>query len=284
MYPRSRFDVLKEPRGFIKFIQIFFAICAFATTCDFTTVSKVLLFCQPTNDSTIISFKFSYPFRLYENTLPPCPESHKGVPLYGDISPPSQFFVFLGVVVLIFSISVLVLYVIYGEFYENNDRARKLDFVASVCIAVLWFVASAAWAEGVHNLKKYTWPTRIIAEAKDHDHAKSQVLESPTYGGVNASLIFGFSNIALWACGLWFIWKETTWAKRNDSLMEPSNVSAADGSSIWPILYQSLTRTLPTLLFCRPATVPLFVCSFLDQTWAVHQLSTFCGCLLSGFF
>ncbi|KAA3682368.1 uncharacterized protein DEA37_0006188 [Paragonimus westermani] len=44
--------------------------------------------------------------------------------------------------------------------------------------------------------------------------------------------IFGFANIALWASSLWFIWKETSWSKRNDSLVETSNVSGADGSSI----------------------------------------------------
>nr|QQY02509.1 synaptophysin [Cryptocotyle lingua] len=224
----SKFDVLKEPRGFIKFIQILFAICAFATTCDFSTTEKVSLKCQ--NDSVSTEHKFSYPFRVNENEVNIC-DSKEKKELYGDFSAPAQFFVFTGVVVFLYCIAAIILYVFLGDFYETDERASKVDFVVSIAIAIFWFIASAAWADGVQQFKRCTDP-RAIATQANADRDKSEVLMNPTYGGLNASLIFGFANILLWASGLWFIWKETSWAKRNDSLMEPSNVSAADGSSI----------------------------------------------------
>ncbi|CAH8559024.1 unnamed protein product [Schistosoma mattheei] len=50
--------------------------------------------------------------------------------------------------------------------------------------------------------------------------------------GLNVSLIFGFTNVALWAAGLWFIWKETPWSG-NNSLLGPENIAtAADGSQM----------------------------------------------------
>ncbi|KAG5449737.1 Synaptophysin [Clonorchis sinensis] len=229
MFPPSRwnFDIFKEPRGFIKLIQIVFAICAFAITCDFSTNEKLSLTCG--NRSVIAECNFSYPFRIYENMIDAC--DPKGmIHLYGDFSASAQFFVFTGVVVFLYCIAVSILYVFWGDVYESDGRAVK-DFVVSVAIAIFWFIASAAWADGVQQLKRCTEP-RAIATQAEADRDKLDVILGPTYGGLNASLVFGFANILLWASSLWFIWKETSWAKPNDSLMEPSNVSAADGSSI----------------------------------------------------
>ncbi|KAF8568669.1 hypothetical protein P879_05487 [Paragonimus westermani] len=174
---------------------------------------------------------FIWYIRINDFTVAVC-NSPKRVNLFGDFSSSAQFFVFTGVFVFLYCIGVLILYVVYSDAYSNSVRASKADFIASVLIAVLWFIASAAWADGVQQLKTYTDPLNIIVQAQGADRQKSKPLTFPTYGGVNASLIFGFANIALWASSLWFIWKETSWSKRNDSLVETSNVSGADGSSI----------------------------------------------------
>ncbi|CAL8072419.1 unnamed protein product [Calicophoron daubneyi] len=236
------YDVLKEPRGFVKFIQILLAICAFATTCDFSATVNMSVKCYGRQNDTIRpNYTFSYPFRINENLLPICPKStnqtstseephYSGKNSYGDFSTSSQFFVFTGVLVFLYCIVAVILYIVYSDEYVNNDRPSKADFILSILLTVLWFIASSAWADGVQQFKGYTAPERIFNEMKDWEKHDLHVSVRPTYGGLNASLIFGFTNILLWAASLWFIWKETSWARQNDSLIDPGSVSAADGS------------------------------------------------------
>ena len=57
-------EVLKEPRGFIRCLQWFFAMLAFATCCDFST--KIAFDIECKNQDTLpihVSFKVNYPFR-----------------------------------------------------------------------------------------------------------------------------------------------------------------------------------------------------------------------------
>ncbi|TGZ58368.1 hypothetical protein CRM22_009661 [Opisthorchis felineus] len=186
MFPPSRwnFEIFKEPRGFIKLIQILFAICAFAITCDFSTNEKLSLKCP--NEPVIAECHLSYPFRIYENKIGVC-NSSETINLYGDFSASAQFFVFTGVVVFLYCIAVSILYVFWGEVYENDGRAVKVDFVVSVAIAIFWFIASAAWADGVQQLKRCTEPRAIATQAKA-DRDNLDVILGPTYGGLNASL------------------------------------------------------------------------------------------------
>lgn len=222
---RSKFDVLKEPRGFIKFIELFFAVCAFATTCDFSTTLKLGLTCS--NTTTNHSLNFYYPFRINEIAIPSCTSDDRK--FYGDYSSASQFYVFVGAYVLLHCLVVTVTYVVFNKRYETDDRLHKIDFVLSGFIVVLWFIASCIWADGTQSFKKYTSVSRIFSEMKCTTTI-CHLIAGPTYGGLNASLIFGFANVALWTAGLWFIWKETSWAKRNIPLLNAGTISAADGS------------------------------------------------------
>ena len=60
-------EVLKEPRGFMRCLQWFFAMLAFATCCDFSTPIAFDIECKNntqalTHVSTIISYPFKYVF------------------------------------------------------------------------------------------------------------------------------------------------------------------------------------------------------------------------------
>ena len=61
--------VLKEPRGFMRCLEWFFAILAFATCCDFSTVSEYTVMCSnPSQKNWTVQHTISYPFR-YLNIL-----------------------------------------------------------------------------------------------------------------------------------------------------------------------------------------------------------------------
>nr|CAH8855963.1 unnamed protein product [Trichobilharzia regenti] len=224
----SKFEVFKEPRGFMKLIEIFIAISAFATTCDFST--SVQLEYQCLNKSTETwSAKFTYPFSIDSIIIPNC-ENSETKHMYGNYASAAQFYVFVGVLTMLISVGVCVLYIYFHDRYLSDPRFSKYEFIMSILLVIFWFAASCAWADNVQQFKKYTSEDRICNEI-EHP-VTCHVKEQATYGGLNASLIFGFTNVALWAAGLWFIWKETPWAG-NDPILGPENIAAAaDGSQM----------------------------------------------------
>ncbi len=61
--------VLKEPRGAMRLLQWFFAICAFATCADFTARMEYVITCKSAKDGApekqdevVIRHNTSYPF------------------------------------------------------------------------------------------------------------------------------------------------------------------------------------------------------------------------------
>jgi hypothetical protein len=56
--------VLKEPRGFMRILELLFAIVAFAACADFSTYMEYNVQCDPNQPQAIIPVRhnFSYPF------------------------------------------------------------------------------------------------------------------------------------------------------------------------------------------------------------------------------
>ncbi|XP_018652234.1 putative synaptophysin/synaptoporin [Schistosoma mansoni] len=225
----SGWEVFKEPKGFIKVIEVLIAICAFATTCDFSTSVKLKYVCQGNGSYTNWGAKFTYPFNIDSIVLPQC-NAAESKHMYGNFAAAAQFYVFVGVLTMLFCVAMGVYYVYFHDRYFADSRFSKYEFIFSIVIVLLWFIASCAWADNVNQFKKYTLVSRICNEVKPNMHCEAT--EQATYGGLNASLIFGFTNVALWVAGLWFIWKETPWSG-NNSLLGPENIAtAADGSQM----------------------------------------------------
>ncbi|CAH8583210.1 unnamed protein product [Schistosoma margrebowiei] len=225
----SGWEVFKEPKGFIKIIEVLIAIFAFATTCDFSTNVQLKYKCSGNGSYENWSVKFTYPFNIDSIVLPRC-IAMESKHMYGNFAPAAQFYVFVGVLTMIFCVAMGIYYVYFHDRYFTDSRFSKYEFIFSIVIVLLWFIASCAWADNVNQFKTYTSASRICNEVGPNVHCEAE--EQATYGGLNVSLIFGFTNVALWAAGLWFIWKETPWSG-NNSLLGPENIAtAADGSQM----------------------------------------------------
>ena len=118
-------EVLKEPRGFLRCLQWFFAMLAFATCCDFSTKVAFDILCKEPNTTTIhVQTTITYPFRFVcgqgfiyciyiifriDHNAPikmssPCgiqfgeDVTNTDITFPGNFSSDAQFFVFTGVV------------------------------------------------------------------------------------------------------------------------------------------------------------------------------------------
>jgi len=217
-------EVLKEPRGFIKFIQIIIAIFAFATATSYYGTTKYSVKCPNATDiENIISFE--YPFRLHEATIYVNVCATKvSKHIYGDYTAPSQFYVFVGVIAFLYCIAMLFFYILGDDKYHNTETIPILDFVVTAAYGLLWLISSSVWADAVNKIKHYTNPDDYFEQdyacecmqdppATCPKATHCETLESGNYASINVSVIFGFLCMIVWVGNLWFLYKETKWHK-----------------------------------------------------------------------
>jgi len=249
-------EVLKEPRGFIRILEWFFALIAFATVANFTTSCGYTITCNVSGKEwkpIKITHQVYYPFQLdhgkaiiedpnNEPNLTQCFDTTKVDMQPGDFSSDAQFFVFTGVIAWLGATACLVIYVFFSHRYlDDSKTAPMFDFVFTVIIAVFWLSASAAWANGVIGLKSATddssWihssnlsTCQKINDKYVHPGIKEcgrEEDQTGSFGGANASVLLGFLNFFLWASNLWFIYKETShFANRSQASNPPQQMES----------------------------------------------------------
>ncbi|KAM4740785.1 synaptophysin-like protein 2a [Anableps anableps] len=202
---------LKEPLGFIRVLEWVFAIFAFATTGGYSGTTHITVKCSPLSSPVDVQAVFGYPFRLgaHPYEIPLCNSSLKNTTfLQGDFSSSAEFYVCVGVFGFLYCTATLILYLGYQSVYRQTSRGPIIDLLVTAAFAFLWLVSSSAWGKGLTDVKWATNPNHL-AESCGH----CEVGAFPSMGRLNASVIFGFLNLILWAGNCWFIYKETPFHK-----------------------------------------------------------------------
>lgn len=233
-------DVLKEPRGFMRILQCFFAMVAFATCANYSVTTSWQIICK--NNTTVTppalqQNTFNYPFRL--DHIQPVDATCDGTKPHtitlrqpGDFKSDAEFFVFTGVVAFLGSMASIVVYVFFSGLYLDDQKKFPFyDFCFTVIVAVFWLSASAAWANGVSNLKYVANPDNWLLERPickeptidEWGVERCDINDRGHFGGANASVVFGFLNFFLWASNLWFVYKETHWFAGRSQAQQMTN-------------------------------------------------------------
>merc|ERR1712242_492902 len=105
----------------------------------------------------------------------------------------------------------LIIYVFFSQKYLDDDKkVPMIDFCFTAIVAIFWLSASAAWANGVINMKYAANPNNWLFEEGDSICEKQDgnfVVTSVTnchikytgnYKKANISIIVGFLNFFLW--------------------------------------------------------------------------------------
>lgn len=201
---------VKEPLGFIRILEWVFTICAFATTGGYVGSTVVTLNCESKVNEVVA--QFGYPFRLPSQSydIVHCNGTTNVTYLQGDFSSSAEFFVSVGVLGFLYCTFTLILYLGYQQVYRESNRGPTIDLIVTGIFAFLWLVCSSAWGKGLTDVKYATNPDRLIKNCfPDACELKSY----PPMGRLNASVLFGFLNLILWAGNCWFIYKETPFHK-----------------------------------------------------------------------
>lgn len=239
---------LKEPRGFIRIIQFFMAILAFATTVDYRGKHQVEIVCDRVkiNDDPglhtveLVTYELSYPFNseqifFFKTNATNCVRgSPSFLPFVSPLNKKStaEFYVTTGVLSFLFSITAAVVYVVLTETYENSAIFPFVDLVATAVLAFFWFISWCTWVAQEGKVKSYVHGmpdsicTFLRVQAPETVSFKC-VGSSPSFAKLTSSLIFGFGNIILWAGSCWFVFKETHFHKKHDMRAEYTTSEAS---------------------------------------------------------
>jgi len=232
-------EPLKEPRGFLRLLQWFFAMIAFATCCDFSVKMGFQITCKPDIQSNVtvtmdpITTRATYPFSLDQNTevkfkSPVCSSGpdvkEETFSFPGTAASNAEFFVFMGVITWLYCFATLALYVFYSYLYTDEQKSYpKIDLIIAAVLAFIWLASSSGWAHGLLTVKGiahveswiYEDPQSPCFKAdKDFKYPLIEDCKDIGAGGFgtgNASILIGFLNCFLWTCNTWFLYKETSW-------------------------------------------------------------------------
>lgn len=220
---------LKEPLGFIKVLEWFASIFAFATCGGYKGETRINVTCPPKlNDSKTITAAFGYPFRLNQvsfqapDDIKVCASWSENV-LVGDYASSAQFYVTFAVFVFLYCIAALLLYIGYTSLYRDSRKLPMIDFVITLVATFLWLVSTSAWAKALTDIKLATGHNiaKELTFCKP-ENVKCEFVSVTSMGSLNVSVIFGFLNMILWGGNAWFVYKET-------NLHSPSDNTASHG-------------------------------------------------------
>lgn len=239
----GRFEAIKEPIGFIKIIQFFMAILAFAIAVNGDSMLSFNAACKSNNGAlkqASIKFeaKYSYPYDLTKAQLTQqskCPAGSIAPKLDRqflttegyNIKSSAEFFVFLGVMAFLYSLTMLIVYIFLKHKYDNKVQLPLIDFIITVIFAICWFSSDIAWAKAISDIQYHTKTENVINSLPGTCPAVSGSTSKvclankyASYGGIIISCIIGFCNFILWSGNIWFVLKETTWYKTRKTLQQ----------------------------------------------------------------
>lgn len=109
-----------------------------------------------TNAGTTAATSWSYPYNLKGAQIQLNNGSGSSVSGANDIKPSAEFFVFVGVMAMLFSLAFLIVYVVLDRQYRNDERFPIVDLFITLIWTIFWFASSSAWAKGVSNIRSQT--------------------------------------------------------------------------------------------------------------------------------
>jgi hypothetical protein len=252
-----KLEAFKEPRGFIRFLELVFTMLAFSFCAGFSSHLEFVAECKSdvnvTSNQTF-SLQYSYPFSLdHANNLTvdlqkcPVTEDATFVNFPGDFSSDAKFYVFIGVVSWLFCILTVLMYGFNNEGYLDNKNYPMYDMIAAALICFFFLAGSSAWAHGLSGLKYSSDPSTWIFQSNDalickKTEANSYVQTAVkrciptsvgTFAGANVSVLLGFLNCFLFGANVYYLFKETRFYNANQGNLEnsPSGLSGGSGGS-----------------------------------------------------
>lgn len=232
MRANPNYDVVKEPRGFIKCLEVFLAIFAFSCATGYRGHPKIMQ-TGPTkpspkhhNAEATLQYPFDEGITMKLMFKPNTNVTDPTFTMASTVAPLDErskieFFVVIGVFCFLYSLGMLVYYIFFEE--DNTTNATPvtssllsppvIDFGLGAFWALFWFFSSCAFAAGVNNIKDVANTEHLISGPFSLACANGVTCtgQDAKYATLTVAILLGFLNVFVWCGNIWFLWKETPW-------------------------------------------------------------------------
>lgn len=213
--------LIKEPKGFIRILQVLVGLLAWSTTAGFSTVTVLHIYCPDNSSPFNVDLEVKYPFDLRTtNVSAPqnCSDDTNVVddkfPI--DFSATSMLYVAVCVLSLIYASATAIYYCLFTAKYETDPLAPMVDLCITLLFTVAWIVITCTWLLNVTDLKHYTHPNYFqnwLSACLDED-TKCETSNPGKWTSLTVSVTCGLTCVLLWLGSTWYIFKETTLHKK----------------------------------------------------------------------
>lgn len=219
---RINFRVLiKEPRGFIRILQVFIGLLAWSTTAGFSTTSVLHIYCPDNTSPFNVDLEVKYPFDIRTTKVSAPQNCSDDTDVVDDTFPidfsaTSMLYVAVCVLSLIYALSSAIYYCFFTAKYETDPLVPMVDLCITLLFTVAWIAITLTWWLNVTDLKLYTHPNyfRNWLSACLNDDIKCETSSPGKWSSLTVSIVCGLACVLMWLGSTWYIFKETTLHKK----------------------------------------------------------------------
>ncbi|KAH7730977.1 SPH-1 protein [Aphelenchoides avenae] len=210
-------DQLKVPLGFIKVLEVVFALIAFAALNGW----RFELDYMCAGESKKRAFETTT-FSLASVQFPKCGAADNATANLFDNSfgGVGGFFAFVSIASVFFALAMLFVYLYMWGLYAGDDRVPQIDLLITMLLAVAWFIATWSWWWSANGLESATVKENVEKLMQEKGFNATNINAYAVYAPVTVSIMAGFACLVLFASNVWFTYKETSWF-RNRQVRQP---------------------------------------------------------------
>lgn len=239
-------EIFKVPLGFIKIIELLFAIIAFATVSGWGVSTT---YRSKAQGCATVPVAFGYPFNFPSTTagvipLNSCVKTSTAAPdqvlVHESYKSTGEFFVFTGVMTMLYVLAATAVYLVLWNKYESDNRYPIVDLIVTCILAVFWLFGAIAWAFATGGIKSLTNEDTLLASLAKLDSG-CQIAKDPcafsttwSYGRLTIGALAGAVCALCFAFNVWFVYKETVWWRNRTPTSPPMGAGprVPDGPSV----------------------------------------------------
>jgi hypothetical protein len=212
MIQQLNIDQLKVPLGFIKVLELVFALIAFAALNGWKFELRYVCNGIPRSYETTTFSLPSVQFVKCDNT--------SGSLFNDSFGGVSTFFAFVAIASVIFSLVMLFVYLYMWGLYAGDDRVPQIDLLITMILAMSWFIATWSWWWGANGIERVTEEASVKSLLSEKDFKATDAKSYAVYAPLTVSILAGFTCLLLFATNIWFAYKETTWFRSRQQLRQ----------------------------------------------------------------
>uniref|UniRef100_A0A0N5BCT1 MARVEL domain-containing protein n=1 Tax=Strongyloides papillosus TaxID=174720 RepID=A0A0N5BCT1_STREA len=210
-------EMLKMPLGFIKVLQLPFALIAF------TTMDGWGFLLEYKCDEKVIQKAIIDRFALSSIMLPMCNGTKTNLWEH-SFGGTALFYGLISLLSLVFIGLMLFVYLFNLELYATDNRLPHADCITTCILGICWVLVAISWWSATSKVLEDTTNENIVKLLNDKHFCGENSCVSGSYSHSSTLTI---SVLAAWGCAIlffsniWFAYKETDWFKNRQPFPEP---------------------------------------------------------------